>query len=44
MLWQYLEVREKQYDTKAYVDFFTVSSNYDAQCTNVLMALFSLFT
>lgn len=22
---QYLEVREKQYDKKAYVDFFTVS-------------------
>lgn len=25
---QYLEVREKQYDQKAYLDFFTVSSKH----------------
>lgn len=44
VLTQYLEVREKQYDGKAYVDLFTVSSNYCAQCANILMALVFLFT
>lgn len=31
---QYLEVREKQYDKKAYVDFFTVSYKIPELMTN----------
>ena len=29
---QYLEVREKQYDSKVYLDFFTVSHSYLSTC------------